>query len=220
MCFSTTASFGAALILTSIGAAALKKTKSPDQVPFASIPIIFGVQQLAEGFVWLSLSNEQFAHFQQAATYSFLLIAQAIWPILIPYAFWKMETDSKRKRILAGLTGLGCMVVAFVLFSLFSQTVTADAQAHHIKYHMVTPHFFKVFGGIPYFLAIVVSPFVSSVARMKWLGWGTFGAFVLAKAFYAQHLISVWCFFAAVVSIGVYLILAQEGAAKRAVAVR
>lgn len=220
MCFSATASFGSGILLSAVGAASLKKTKSPEQVPFASIPIIFGVQQLAEGFVWLSLSNAQFAQFQQAATYVFLLIAQAVWPILIPFAFWKMETDLTRKRILAGLTGLGCIVVAVVLSILFSHTVTADIHAHHVKYHVIAPASVKFLGGVPYFLSIVVSPFVSSIPRMKWLGWGTLGAFIFAKIFFAQYLVSVWCFFAALVSIGVYLILVKQVPARQTIAAR
>lgn len=210
MCFSTTASFGAGLLLSAIGAASLKKAKRPEQIPFASIPLIFGVQQFAEGFVWLSWSNAQFAQFQQAATYAFLLIAQAIWPILIPYAFWKMETDATRKRILAFLTGLGGVVVAFVLFFLFTRTVSASIQAHHVQYHVDIPASMAIWRGIPYFMAIVISPFLSTVKHMKWLAWGTLGAFVLAKIFFDQYLISVWCFFAAIVSLSVFFVLANQ----------
>ena len=46
MCFSATASFGASIVLTGIGVASLKQVKEPAQYPFASIPLIFGVQQL------------------------------------------------------------------------------------------------------------------------------------------------------------------------------
>lgn len=55
MCFSATASFIASTTLCVIGVATLKNTKASDEVPFAMIPFIFGIQQLIEG-VKVSLS--------------------------------------------------------------------------------------------------------------------------------------------------------------------
>jgi hypothetical protein len=57
MCFSPGASFtlGAALLVT--GAASLKEVKRPRQVLLAGIPVLFGIQQIIEGFMWLSLTH-------------------------------------------------------------------------------------------------------------------------------------------------------------------
>ena len=54
MCFSATASFGASAVLGVIGVAAVAKAKTKPQRLFASIPLVFAVQQLSEGFLWLS----------------------------------------------------------------------------------------------------------------------------------------------------------------------
>lgn len=42
-------------MLTVIGAASIKKTHHPSQLLFASIPFIFGVQQIAEGLLFIDL---------------------------------------------------------------------------------------------------------------------------------------------------------------------
>ena len=55
MCFSASASFVASAALLTGGVATLKQTTNNGQIPFASIPLLFGAQQLMEGFLWLSL---------------------------------------------------------------------------------------------------------------------------------------------------------------------
>ena len=52
MCFSANASFGAGVFLTSIGVIATKNISNKKQILFASIPILFGIQQITEGFLW------------------------------------------------------------------------------------------------------------------------------------------------------------------------
>ena len=55
MCFSANASFIAGATISAIGVVTLKKVKAPSQIVFASIPLIFGVQQLSEGVLWLTI---------------------------------------------------------------------------------------------------------------------------------------------------------------------
>ena len=51
MCFSATASFISGTTLCVIGVATLKQTKGSAEVPFALIPLLFGIQQLIEGVI-------------------------------------------------------------------------------------------------------------------------------------------------------------------------
>ncbi len=57
MCFSATASFIAGSALSAGGIVTLRMTARRAEIPFAMIPLLFGVQQLIEGMVWLSLAN-------------------------------------------------------------------------------------------------------------------------------------------------------------------
>jgi hypothetical protein len=45
MCFSATASFVAAGSLAAIGTATIKKAQHRSELPFATIPLLFGIQQ-------------------------------------------------------------------------------------------------------------------------------------------------------------------------------
>lgn len=54
MCFSAAASFIAGVSLTTIGVVTLKKARNRAEIPFASIPLLFGIQQLIEGTLWLA----------------------------------------------------------------------------------------------------------------------------------------------------------------------
>ena len=95
MCFSAGASFGAGVVLSVIGIASLKKVQTPSQIVFASVPLIFSVQQITEGFLWLALSNPAFAFLQQFTTYTFLFFAQVVWPMWVPLAIFLLEKEDK-----------------------------------------------------------------------------------------------------------------------------
>jgi hypothetical protein len=58
MCFSASASFIAGATLSAVGLATLRMTKRKAEIPFAMIPLLFGVQQITEGMIWLSFRNE------------------------------------------------------------------------------------------------------------------------------------------------------------------
>jgi len=54
MCFSATASFVAGTSLSAIGVATIRKAERRSELPFAMIPLLFGIQQLVEGIIWLT----------------------------------------------------------------------------------------------------------------------------------------------------------------------
>ena len=58
MCFSATASFSAGAVLLGLGTLALKTASRPRELPFAAIPLLFAIQQLSEGVIWLTFRHE------------------------------------------------------------------------------------------------------------------------------------------------------------------
>lgn len=98
MCFSAGASFTAGILLTFTGTETLKKVHHPTQIAFASIPIFFGFQQFAEGILWLVINKPQFAVLQSVMTTIFLIMAQIVWPILVPLSVLLMEKHSAKKN--------------------------------------------------------------------------------------------------------------------------
>ncbi|WP_293678639.1 DUF6629 family protein [uncultured Phenylobacterium sp.] len=57
MCFSATASFSAGAALLVIGTVTARRAQRPRKLPFALIPVLFGVPQLIEGALWLSVPS-------------------------------------------------------------------------------------------------------------------------------------------------------------------
>lgn len=207
MCFSVEASFGAGIVLSAIGVASIKKVQSPSQIVFASIPLIFSVQQITEGFLWLALSNPIYASLQQVTTYTFLLIAQIVWPVWVPLAILLAEKEDKRKTIQKLLVIVGVLLSSYMAYCLFSYNVQAKIIGYHISYEQNYPLALTLAGGVFYFIATIVPPFFSTIKRMWLLGVAILISYIITIAFYENYFVSVWCFFASVISILVFVIM-------------
>lgn len=207
MCFSVEASFGAGIVLSVIGVASIKKVQSPSQIVFASIPLIFSVQQITEGFLWLALSNPGYAYLQQVTTYIFLLIAQIVWPVWVPLAILLAEKEVKRKTIQKLLVIVGVLLSSYMAYCLFSYNVHAKIIGYHILYVQNYPIALTIAGGVFYFIATIVPPFFSTIKRMWLLGIAILISYIITIVFYESYFVSVWCFFASVISILVFVIM-------------
>jgi hypothetical protein len=207
MCFSAGASFTGGVVLSTIGIATLAKAGKPTQKLFAGIPLIFGLQQFAEGVLWTTLKSGGHDRLQDAATYIFLITALVIWPVMVPLSMWLMEEGKRRKKILAGLLVTGGILSLFYAFCLISYNVTAQIQSFHIQYIDEFP-VIPVRIAFVLYLATTIAPlFVSSVRRMWLFGVLISVSCIVTGIFFSQYLTSVWCFFAALISIAIYYIL-------------
>ena len=205
MCFSAEASFGASAILAVAGVVSIKKVNYRSQIPFASIPLIFSIQQFCEGFVWIGLNNN--AAWQQIPILIFLIFAQIVWPFWVPFSIFLLETSKRRKMLLAGLLVMGTMLSLYLIYCFSSYHFSAHIQHTHIRYDLSFPHEYIPFLSIFYFLPTIVSPFVSGVKKMTYLGAFILGSFLISKLYFDDYVISVWCFFAALLSVVVFLIM-------------
>lgn len=224
MCFSATASFGASVILGTVGVIAIAKAKTKPQKVFATIPLIFAVQQLSEGLLWLSLKDSALGSWQSTLTYIFLVFAMAVWPFWISLTVRLLEKDAKRKKIMNVLLAIGTIVaitVGFVLFLYPVQAMTplcltcpmssTPSINQHIHYEFSFPPVAKGLIGtftVMYIMATIITPFVSSIKKMKWLGVVFLGSYLFAVIRYNNFVVSVWCFFAALLSfVALWIIL-------------
>jgi len=209
MCFSAGASFGASAVLGSVGILAIRKTTCASQVLFAGIPLIFAAQQFTEGLVWLSLSNPHYGGWEDPAARSFLLFAEVVWPLWAPLALLALEPRRERKPPLWVLTGAGLAVSLYFLYYLAAFPVQAQISAHHVRYQQDLPLARFWFSGI-FYVVPTVGPLLLSQVK----GVGSMGVFLLASygvayICYVQCLTSVWCFFAALISMQVLWIVAE-----------
>ena len=109
MCFSAFASFSAGVALLVIGGDSARRTRHAAELPYALIPLLFGVQQLLEGGLWLTLAEPQQC-LSALLTQGYSAFSQVIWPIYIPAAVYLLERPGWRRRAIA-LIALGGAVV-------------------------------------------------------------------------------------------------------------
>ncbi|HBB43863.1 MAG: hypothetical protein UW27_C0017G0063 [Parcubacteria group bacterium GW2011_GWA1_44_13] len=208
MCFSATASFVAGTALSATGAVTLAETKKKSDIPFASIPLLFGIQQFVEGAVWLSFQYSA-QIFNHIATYAYLGLAYVLWPIFVPLSVGLLETDSHRKKILYGFQFVGLAVGLYLLYFILSNPVASQIVNKSIVYSMPSQYGVLLVG--MYLLATCVSPLFSSHRIINILGVLATVSFSITYYFFTASYVSVWCFFAAVLSLVVYLYFMKGG---------
>lgn len=198
MCFSATASFIASITLVTAGGLLIRRTKTKRHLLIAVIPCIFGLQQAAEGFVWLGLPDADFA------ARFFLFFAFIFWPAWIPLAMWTAETDPQKKQWIAFFGGIGVMV-GLVYGSLIPIT--------HAMNHGCSIQYFQVpeinnattwvseFG---YLIAGVIPVFISSLKRLKFLGILSILSALITSLIVHYQSASLWCFFSAIITLGLF----------------
>jgi len=210
MCFSAGASFAAGAVLAVIGVASLKKVKSIPGVFFAAIPLIFSVQQIMEGILWLSLAVPGNETIRSITTWIFLFFAQIVWPLWVPYSILKFEENRKRKGVLILFLIIGAIVSLYLGWCLLLFHVQADIIGKHISYEQDYPSGLGRYGGFLYILATIVPTFISTAKYMWLVGISILISYGITSVFYTDYVVSVWCFFASIVSIMVYIVVLQE----------
>ena len=205
MCFSATASFTAGAVLLGVGTLTLRAALASHQrqdLPFAAIPLLFGIQQLIEGVIWLTFSSEA-PLLNSVMTHVYSFFSHVLWPVYVPVAVVLMEPAGWRRRGLIAFVVAGTAVGAYLLYVLVAFPIVSRPTGRHIEY--VSPHFFAAVTMTLYLLSTAVSPLLSTHRMVVIFGALALLSFGAAYAFYATWFISVWCFFAALLSAVVYL---------------
>ncbi len=210
MCFSPEASFAGGIIISAIGVATVTKVHNRSQIVFASIPLFFGIQQLAEGVLWMALPDPMSIVTQKISTYWFLIMAQVIWPVLIPASVMLMEKNAGKRKILHFLFGLGLLLSLYYSFCLISFNVSPEISGYHILYKNGFPHSLSNPAFAVYLIVTITPLFVSGIKRTWLMGILMALSCLVTAIFFTQYLTSVWCFFAALISGVIFWILSES----------
>lgn len=202
MCFSAPASFIAGTALSAIGLVALRNTRKRTEVPFAMIPLLFGIQQLIEGVIWLTFSYDA-PILKETMTYVYSVFSHVLWPIYVPLAVGIMEAVLWRKKALFVFGAAGLAVGLYLLYFIVATPMVAEVVGQHIVYD--SPHFYLIPVMTVYLAATCVSCLFSSHGFVKLFGALMFLSFVAAYIIHVMALVSVWCFFAAIISLLIYI---------------
>lgn len=221
MCFSAPASFTLAGVLVPVGIYALAKARrnDPAWLAFAAFPLAFGVQQFFEGMVWLGLGRDD-AALVQAASRGFLFFSHFFWLAWVPFAAWMIEPHPVRRRIMAALTALGFVygLSIFLPAFLLSGGLWVEMVRHSLEYHTMLIYEDVIDRSIlrvVYAIIVVTALFLSSDRRVRLFGVLILVSLLVTYAFFAYAFISVWCFFAAALSLYLVAVIHLEATRDR-----
>ena len=117
MCFSAPASFTAAAVLLGLGTVTMRRARSRRELPYAAIPLLFGVQQLLEGMLWLTFPDRA-PLLNVALTHLYSFFSHVLWPIYVPLAALALESVRWRRRVLVAIAVAGALVGLYLLAML------------------------------------------------------------------------------------------------------
>ncbi len=217
MCFSATASFTAATLLGVVGVLTLRKARGLRELPLAAVPLLFGLQQLTEGVLWLSLRHH-WPGPQTFSIYLYSLFSHVLWPVLVPLAILLVEPGRQRRNALRVFLVAGLSVASYLLYFIIKFPVTAHVHNRSISYD--STHLFLAGVLILYLSATCVSGLFSSHRCINIFGALAFLLAIAAYEVSVTTFVSVWCFYAAVLSLLIYLHFSGPMQACRAELVR
>ncbi len=209
MCFSANASFIASAVIGSGGVATLLKVNKREQILFGAIPMLFAIQQFTEGVIWVTLREAGKDKINFIATTLYIIFARVLWPTITPLAVYLLETNKVRKKIISAILCIGVSISFYLLACLLYYGYSSEILCcEHIGYVSTIPY-----GNIVkwIYVAVVSLPFFCfSNRKFALYGFLWFFSFLIADNWYRTTFESVWCFFAAILSITIYLYLKYE----------
>lgn len=215
MCFSPEASFGVGAALLPVGAYCLRSSwrKNRALLPLAVVPLLLGVQQVSEGFVWLALQADDLDR-ARAASLVFLFFALALWPFWLPVCAAVGETRPARKRWLTAFAALTAGWFWVLYYPLLADPgrLVPGVMHHSIRYEFVLPTDAivpRTVLRVLYLLSIVVPCLVGPRLVGPLPGILLGGAAVVAAVAFEHAFASVWCFFAAALSLALCHLFAR-----------
>jgi hypothetical protein len=208
MCFSSEASFVSAALLAPTGVYCIKSAlaKNPPFVCLAVVPVIFGLQQFTEGLVWLGYHRGD-TEFTRTAGLAFLAIALAFWPFWIPLCGSVLERRGPKKVLCICFAVLGLIggLTMYVPLLLNPAILEVQATHHSLYYNMETSPVFErvplIYWELVYVVIVAVPALISKTGGIFLLGVAVVVSAALTHIFFPYATVSVWCFFAAILSL-------------------
>jgi len=188
---------------------------------WALVPVFFGVQQGFEGAVWQALDAENIS---AAVSYAlgFHFFSHFLWLWWLPLCCYLVEPkkleqnnqaspsnkiDKIRRSIIAGCAIFGAFAGTLVYSVMLShpEWMSTSVNMHSIDYDFSVPWrsalHLPITPAALYALTILLPLFLSGQKFIKIFGGLTALSMVLTSESYSYAYVSLWCFFAAVLSL-------------------
>lgn len=199
MCFSAQADLVGGVLVGAIGVDVLRHVNGRrSHLCLAALPLLLGLHQLVEAFVWWGLQGHVSSQVGTVATWIYLLVAFVLLPVMVPIGVLLLEPRGRRRSLMIGFVVLGFIVAGVLLAAMLRGPVTSSLGARHIAYTTDLRA-----GGLV--VAAYVAATCGSLVLSGSRDIAIFGIVnVLAVAVFAKLAIdgfaSLWCAWAAVAS--------------------
>jgi hypothetical protein len=215
MCFSEPVSFAVGSALIAGGAFAGWKAFKINMryFPVSQMPTLAGLQQLAEGHVWMGVNSaDQFMVWWAAL--SFVFFSWLIWPLWIPFSIYFLEPPaSRRKSPLMGfaLAGFVFGLVLFVPHLLHPDWVNVTINKNSLAYEdtMFLDYLIPRWLTYVIYLFLLIAPtMISTYLHIRLFGLTLIAVTVIVILFLTFAYISFFCFLAGLGTIHLIYIIA------------
>ena len=218
MCFSASASFVASALLIPTGIYCLTGAMTNDKADLliSTWPLFFGIQQAFEGLLWLGIASQELS-LVNIASLCFLVFSHFFWLFWVPFSAFSLETKKSLRIVLMIFTILGFFYGAVLYFPLLLDNSWVRITVVNSSIYYATKFIFndlvpKNFSFVTYAIIILVPLLISSNQRVNFLGSLISLSVIITYIMFSHAFISVWCFFAAVVSL--YLLYSTNKVAR------
>ena len=186
--------------------------RAPRELIVGALPLLFGIHQLVEGFVWLGLRGEVSPGLGNAAKEAYIVYAHAVLPAIVPIGFMLLEPERRRSRIMMGMAGVGVLLGVYLLWQVTAYPVGAHEEARCIDYTTHTPNDALI--GLLY-VAVTCGPaLISSRRYLRWFGLISLVGVIVTAVVRVDELTSLWCVYVAIVSVLIFEHFRRERASE------
>jgi hypothetical protein len=213
MCFSATASFTSSAAIAAVGVATLAISRGPREWLFAAIPLLFAFHQFAEGAVWLALNGNGELGGLKPWGFLYMLYAQGLLPLLVPLSVWLIEPSRHRRMMVLPFLALGAALTLYQLWALLHFNTSIFVEGHSVAYRNAATANLMI--ATLYVIATCGSLFFSGYRYIIALGAVNLVGVLVVLGFKHYAFTSVWCAYAAVVSVLIYFHFSRRRAAER-----
>ena len=185
-----------------VGILTLQKVSVKKEIIFALLPLLFALHQFTQGFVWLGLNDLVDYNTLHTAETIFVFYAQGLLQFLVPLAIWLLEPNGTRKSMIGFLVVLGAVLTLYTLWGLYTYPTSVSILNSALVYvNPATKHFWVA---ALYILTTCGSLILSSSIAIQLFGFLNLFGITVVHLLKPYAFTSVWCLYAAVVSVILY----------------
>ena len=197
MCFSPEGDLVGGIVVTGIGVDAVRHLRSrKDHLALAAFPLLLGIHQIDEAFVWWGLQGVVPHELGRVAMWIYLTIAFVVLPFFVPLVIMLLEPTPRRRWRIAPFFAIGVGVSAVLLETMLRNGTSVTLGEYHLAYSIGLQRGIVIIG--LYIVATCGSLLASGFRHIVVFGVANLVAVAILARLSADGFASLWCFYAAI----------------------